>query len=179
MPVACAVSPHFTGTALPPSPAPNFTLTSDIGRSWTLAAQRGEVVALLFGFTHCTDTCPDTLARLSHALQRDHATAKTAEIAFVTVDPLRDRPAVMRKWIRQFSGAKIVGLTGSQAQIDRVEHLYHVWSKKIPGKRGSDDYDEEHSAFTFLIDRSGDERVVHSDDDSLRDFAADLRTLLQ
>lgn len=177
--VACARSAHFTGTAIPPSAAPNFTLISDTGRPWTLAAQRGEVVALFFGFTHCTDTCPDTLAKLAAALRRDGASARTGEIAFVTIDPERDRPAVMHKYIRRFSGAKIVGLTGTQAQIAGVEHLYGVWSQRIPGKNGSSDYDEEHSAYTFLIDRAGNERVVHSDDDSLRDFASDMRTLLK
>lgn len=174
---ALAATEHFTGAALPPTQAPDFTLTSDAGTPWTLSQQHGKVVALFFGFTHCTDTCPDTLAKLAKVMQQTGANAKDAEIAFVTIDPARDTPAVMHTYKRRFSGADIVGLTGSQAQIDAVMREYHVWTKKVPGK--GDDYDEDHTAFTFLIGRNGDERVVHNDDDPQRDYASDVRTLLQ
>lgn len=175
---AQAAAPRFTGTALPPAPAPNFTLTSDAGIPWTLAAQHGKVVALFFGFTHCTDTCPDTLGKLAAVLRRDRAGAN-AEIAFVTIDPQRDTPPVMHKYLRRWSGAPIVGLTGTPAQIAAVERSYNIYSKPVPDPHGGTDYDEEHSAFTFLIDREGNWRVIHSDDDSLRAYAADVRELLQ
>jgi protein SCO1 len=175
---AQAAAQRFTGVAVPPTAAPNFTLTSDTGAPWTLAAQHGKVVALFFGFTHCTDTCPATLAKLAAALNHDKAGAN-AEIAFVTIDPQRDTPAVMHAYIHRFSGARIVGLTGTPAQIESVERAYNVWSKPLPDPHGGTDYDEAHSAFTFLIDASGNERVVHNDDDAQRDYAADIRTLLQ
>jgi protein SCO1 len=159
--------------------APDFTLTSDNGTPWTLATQHGKAVALFFGFTHCSDTCPDTLAKLAASLRADGATAATAEIAFVTIDPQRDTPAAMHRYIQRFPGAPIVGLTGTPAQIAAVEHGYHIWSQKLPAKNGSNDYDEAHSAFTFLIDRNGNERMIHNDDDSQSDFAADLATLLR
>jgi protein SCO1 len=170
----------LTGCAHPGVSAPDFTLTSDTGTPWTLSAQHGKAVALFFGFTHCTDTCPDTLAKLGASLRAAHASAADAEIAFVTIDPQRDTPAVMHAYIKRFPGAPIVGLTGTPAQIAAVEHDYHVWSQKIPAKHGgSDNYDEAHSAFTFLIDRNGNQRMIHSDDDSQRDFTADLATLLR
>jgi protein SCO1 len=169
----------LTGCAHPGIPAPDFTLTSDNGAPWTLSAQRGKVVALFFGFTHCDDTCPDTLAKLAASLHKDGATPATAEVAFVTIDPQRDTPAVMHRYKQRFSGAQIVGLTGTPAQIASVENDYHVWSQKIAGKKGSDDYDEAHSAFTFLIDRNGNQRMIHNDDDPQRDFVADLATLLR
>ena len=175
---AQAAAQHFTGVALPASPAPNFTLTSDSGIPWTLAAQHGKVVALFFGFTHCTDTCPDTLAKLANVLHQDKAGTR-GEIAFVTIDPQRDTPAVLHKYIRRFSGAAIVGLTGTPAQIAAVEHAYNIWSKPVPDPHGGTDYDEEHSAFTFLIDRDGNWRVIHNDDDRQRDFSADVQELLQ
>lgn len=148
--------------------APDFTLTSDATTPWTLSAQHGKIVALFFGFTHCTDTCPDTLAKLAASLRADGANARQAEIAFVTVDPQRDTPAVMHAYIRRFPGAPIVGLTGTPAQIAAVKNRYHVWSQG-----------DVHSAFTFLIDRDGNQRMIHNDDDSQRDFAADLATLLR
>jgi protein SCO1/2 len=175
---ARAAAQHFTGVAVPPVAAPSFTLTSDTGAPWTLAAQHGKVVALFFGFTHCGDTCPATLAKLASVLRHD-ARGTNAEIAFVTIDPKRDTPAVMHAYIRRFSGATIVGLTGTPEQIASVERAYSVWSKPLADPYGGTNYDEAHSAFTFLIDRSGNERVVHNDDDAQRDYAADVRTLLQ
>ena len=171
-------APAFTGTALPPGPAPDFTLTSDAGAPWTLSYQHGTLVALSFGYTHCDDTCPDTLAKLSEALHRAGASAQNAEIAFVTVDAKRDRPSIMHAYLRRFSGARIVGLTGTPRQLHAVERAYHVWAERVANPRGSD-YDEEHSSVTFLIDRDGNERVVHDDDDPLHAFLADFRTLLQ
>jgi protein SCO1 len=166
----------LTGCAHPT--APDFTLTSDNGTPWTLSAQHGKVVALFFGFSHCTDTCPDTLAKLAASLRADNAAPGTAQIAFVTIDPQRDTPSVMHAYITHFPGAPVVGLTGTPAQIAAVENAYHVWSQKIPAAHG-DDYDEAHSAFTFLIDRNGDQRMIHNDDDPQRDFAADMATLLR
>jgi protein SCO1 len=170
---ACAKGPHFYGEALPTAPAPDFTLTSDDGMPWTLSQQHGKVVAIFFGFSHCADTCPDTLAKLAAAFHAAHA--QNAEVAFVTIDPERDTPAVLHAYKRRFSGAPIVGLTGTRAQIDAVERAYRVWSQRLPGKNG--DYDEAHSAFTFLIDRDGNERVIHSDDDPQREYAADMAKL--
>ena len=97
----------------------------------------------------------------------------------MTIDPQRDTPAVMHAYIQRFPAAPIVGLTGTPAQIAAVENVYHVWSKKMPGAHGDTDYDEAHSAFTFLIDRNGNQRMIHNDDDPQNDFAADLATLLR
>ena len=171
---------HFQGTALPVSQAPDFTLTSDSGGPWTLSAQHGETVALFFGYTHCPDTCPATLAKLAKAVDLQGANVSNAEIVFVTVDPQRDTPAAMKKYIAQFEGAKIIGLTGTTSQVGAVEHQYHVWAQRIPGNHsGKDDYDDAHSSVVYLIDRDGNQRVVHGDDDSLKSFAADVHTLVQ
>ncbi len=174
---AQAATQHFTGTALRPVPAPDFMLTSDSGAPWTLSAQHGRVVALFFGFTHCDDTCRDTLAKLSAVIRKLGPKGGQAEIAFVTIDPERDTPAVMHAYEQRFSGAKMIGLTGTRAQIDRVMQEYYVWAKKVPGK--GDDYDEQHSAFTYLIDRNGDERVIHNDTDSMSDYTFDIGLLLR
>lgn len=171
---------RFQGAALSPSQAPNFTLTDDSNGPWTLADQHGKTVALFFGYTHCPDTCPATLAKLTKAVESLGSKAEKVEIAFVTVDPHRDTPSTMKKYIGQFSGAKIVGLTGTSAQVSRVEHDYHVWAQRIPGNHtGTDDYDDSHSAVVYLIDRDGNQRVVHGDDDSLKAFSSDIQTLVQ
>jgi protein SCO1/2 len=177
---ATAASPHFRGSPLTAAPAPDFTLTSDVGTPWTLSAQHGKVVALFFGYTHCDDTCPDTLAKLAASLRAAGATPSDGEVAFVTVDPQRDTPSVMQSYIKRFSGGKIVGLTGSPAQIASVERAYHMYAQRVAThKDGATSYDEAHSSFTFLIDRRGEQRVIHDDSDSRASFTADLRTLLQ
>jgi protein SCO1/2 len=172
---ACSAS-HFEGSAVvPPSAAPAFTLTDQTGKLWNLADQRGKTVALFFGYTHCPDTCPATLAKLANAV-RDAKAGDKAVIAFVTVDPERDTPTVLGAFVKKFNGP-IVALTGTRAQIEATERSYHQWAQKIPGKHGNDDYDDSHSATIFLIDRTGNERVIHDPDDTVGSIATDIRTL--
>ncbi len=161
--------------------APDFTLRDDGGRAWTLSQQRGKVVLLTFGFTHCTDTCPATLAKLEHLTLGLGQESNQVEIAFVTVDPQRDAPAAMHRFlmrIAQPGGGRLVGLTGTPAQIGAVERAYHVWSQKIPGRHGYDDYDEAHTAVIYVIDARGRIRGLHDDDDSEQSLNAALRQVL-
>lgn len=153
----CALAACARGTA-----APDFTLTDQQAQPWSLSAQH-RVTALFFGYSHCPDTCPTTLAKLSKAL----AGIPNAQVAFVTVDPERDTPAVLKHYVTKFSGAPIVALTGSLGQIAATEAAYHVWSQKIPGRRGKYDYDESHLSYVFLIDRNGYQRGILHDEDSL------------
>jgi protein SCO1/2 len=146
--------------------APPFTLTDDAGQAWSLSDQRGSAVMLTFGFTHCADTCPATLAKLTHLAERQPS--QNVEIAFITVDPQRDSVAAMRRFVDRFrsGSARVVGLTGSAEQIDAVERRYHVWAQRIPGNHRGGGYDVSHSAVVFFIDPSGVMRSLHDDDDS-------------
>ncbi len=152
--------------------APDFTLTDQHGAPWTLSAQHGKAVALYFGFTHCPDTCPTTIAKLAKAI----GNSANAEIAFVTVDPQRDSPAVLNAFVHRFSGAPIVGLTGTPKQIAAVERAYHIWAQKIPGKRGNYDYDEAHISIVTFIDANGRERMIADQDDNVTTLASDIRS---
>lgn len=174
---ACSTRASFDGTALsPPRAAPAFTLTDERGEPWSLAAQRGRSIALYFGYTHCPDDCPLTLAKLSHAIADLGGGGRDAEIAFVTVDPARDTPAVLAAFLRHFHGARIAGLTGTSGAVAAVERAYHVWSHRIPGSSRSG-YQMAHTAPVFLIDAAGMLRVVHDDDDARSAFLHDLRAL--
>jgi protein SCO1 len=153
--------------------APDFTLTNDGGQPWTLSAQRGRLVLMTFGFTHCSDTCPATLAKLARLVETFGPQTREAEIAFVTVDPQRDTPSVMHAFVKRFSSDRIVGLTGTAAQIASVENAYHVWAQKVPGpahgsgkRANAYQYDEVHSAVIYFIDRNGAIRALRDDDDS-------------
>jgi protein SCO1/2 len=148
--------------------APDFTLTSSsTGQPWALSAQRGKTVLLTFGFTHCADTCPATLAKLAHLTRALGPPGREVEIAMVTVDPRRDTPPVLHAFVSRFDGP-IVGLTGAPPAVAQVEAAYHVWAQPVPGKggrrRGS--YDVAHTAAIYLIDAAGRIRGLHEDDDS-------------
>lgn len=140
--------------------APDFTLRDDTGVAWTLSQQRGEAVLLTFGFTHCTDTCPATLAKLMRSSNGLSGAARNVEVAFVTVDPVRDTAPVMHRFIGKFAPlgpARLVGLTGTPAAIEHVEAAYHVWS--APMKDGI-----AHSAVIFLIDPHGRIAAIRDDE---------------
>lgn len=155
--------------------APEISLTDQHGQPWALSAQRGTAFAVYFGFTHCADTCPATLAKLSSTL----AATPNAKVLFITVDPERDTPNVLDAYVRRFSGAPIIALTGSRKQIDAVESAYHMWSQKIPGKRGKGDYDEAHTSYIVLIDRNGVQRDLLHDDASVTKIAQAFAKVLQ
>jgi protein SCO1 len=161
--------------------APDFTLHDDGARAWTLSQQRGNVVLLTFGFTHCADTCPATLAKLEHLTERLGESSNAVEIAMVTVDPQRDTPPALHRFLARFAqagGGRLVGLTGTPAQIAGVERAYHVWSQKVPGRHARGDYDEAHTAVIFVIDARGRIRSLHDDDDSEQSLQAALRQVL-
>jgi protein SCO1 len=153
--------------------APNIQLTDDTGARWELAGQRGRAVVLTFGFTHCADTCPATIAKLTRLVDASRQ-GRSVEIAFVTVDPKRDTAPALHRFLSRFNDgpAHVTGLTGTPAQIDAVERAYHVWAQRLPG-RG--DYDEAHSAVIYFIDGGGRIRALQDDDDPDAVLSAALR----
>lgn len=142
--------------------APDFTLRDDAARTWTLAAQRGKVLLLTFGFTHCADTCPATLGKLTQLTRALGPRPHNAEIAFVTVDPARDTPLVLHRFLARFEpgSSRLVGLTGTPTQIAVVEAAYHVWSQRLPRNEYA------HTSVIFVIDPRGRIRALRDDSDS-------------
>lgn len=169
---------RFNGTPLGGIAAPNFTLTDQHDRAWQLAEQSGKTVVLFFGYTHCTDTCPVTLGKLAAARAALGAQRKNAEIIFITIDPARDTPAVMASYLAQrYPQTPIVGLTGSRAQIARVERAYHIWAAKLPGHNGN--YNEAHSSEIYVIGPHARERVLDDAGDSVAILTSDLKGVVQ
>jgi protein SCO1 len=170
---ACSThgSPPLHGTPLaPPRPASTFALTDQNGKTVSLAAMRGQAVALYFGFAHCRDTCPQTLALLGKARAAAHLSPKQMHIVMVTVDPKRDSPEVLRAFFRRV-GVDASGLTGSPAQLRAVYRAYGI--AVMPQQN-----DIVHTDVIFLIDANG--RIVETlaPESSLKDVAADLRNVL-
>jgi protein SCO1/2 len=127
-----------------------FTLVGDDGKPFGTDQLKGKPYALFFGFTHCPDVCPTTLARLVK-LRRDAGGDGAFDIVFVTVDPERDGPKEMAAYSNAF-GAPIIGLTGSAEQIAKVEKQFGIYAKKVPT---GDDYTMDHTATVLLFDRNG------------------------
>ena len=128
-----------------------FTLVGSDGQPFGTAQLKGKPYVLFFGFTHCPDTCPTTLARLVK-LRRASGGDGAFNIVFVTVDPERDGPKEMGAYSKAF-GAPIIGLTGSRQQIDQVKKEFGIFSEKVP--TGDGDYTVDHTATVLLFDRDG------------------------
>jgi protein SCO1 len=152
--------------------APDFTLRDDGGSAWTLSQQHGKTVVLTFGFTHCADTCPATVAKLVR-LAASSGAPQSVEIALVTVDPHRDSAQAMHRFVGRFSTPRepnVVGLTGSPQQIARVKAQYHIWSARLPHG------DIAHTAAIFFIDPAGRIAAVRDDADGDAALAHALAT---
>jgi protein SCO1/2 len=138
----------------PGAPAPSaiggpFTLTDQDGRKVTQDDFRGQPVLVFFGYTHCPDVCPTTLFEISEVMRKLGADAKVRG-AFVTVDPERDTPDLLKSYLSSFD-KRIGGLTGDRPAIDAMLRNYRVYSKKIPGE--GEGYSMDHSAIVYLMDR--------------------------
>jgi protein SCO1/2 len=162
------------GTALPsPRAVVPFTLTDQQGREFGNAALLGHGSLLFFGFTHCPDVCPTTLALMAQ-LQRDPALAALRMI-FVTVDPARDDPATMRAYVDAFGG-NMTGLRGEGPALDTL--LTNLGAVRVVQKLPGGDYTVDHSATLYYIDPRGALAAVFTPPFDSAKLAADLKTLL-
>jgi protein SCO1/2 len=126
-----------------------FRMITQDGKPVTEADFKGAPALLFFGYTHCPDVCPTTLFEISEILRKVGASKKVTAV-FVTVDPERDTPEVMKDYVSSFD-KRIVGLTGDRQAVDAMLKAYRVYSKKIPGT--GDDYSMDHSAIVYLMDK--------------------------
>ncbi len=137
-----------SGTWLPqPRALEEFTLTDESGRPLTLAGLAGRPALVFFGFTHCPDVCPTTLATLAQA--RKVARVKDLQVLLVSVDPARDTPETLEKYVHAFA-PDFRGATGTQETISSVSRDFGVAVQKVDLPNG--DYTMDHSAAVFLLD---------------------------
>lgn len=129
-----------------------FTLTGTDGKPFASSKLNGKPAAIFFGFTHCPDVCPTTLARLAR-LRRELGQGDDAlSIVFVSVDPERDTPAEVGNYMSLYD-TPVIGLTGTPAQIEQVKKQFGVYSRKVEQPGGS--YSVDHTASVILLDRNG------------------------
>lgn len=143
--------PQASSTALGTIGGP-FTLTGTDGQPFSSGKLNGKPAAVFFGFTHCPDVCPTTIARLAR-LRRDLGKGDEAlSIVFISVDPERDTPAELGNYMRLYD-TPVIGLTGTPGQIEQVKKQFGVFSRKVEQPGGS--YSVDHTASVILLDRNG------------------------
>lgn len=159
-------------------PRLEFTLdAAATGAPASAQSFRGKVVLLYFGYTHCPDVCPATLAKLAAATSALRPVrAAAVRILFVTVDPRRDTQALLRSYAVAF-GPQVVALRGTKRQIDALAARYRVtYGFGTPDAAG--DYDVRHSSAVFIFDRRGRARVLAEPAAATADLTAVLRDLV-
>lgn len=130
----------------------DFHLRDPAGRMRSRADFRGKVVILYFGYTFCSDVCPTDLTEITRALRQLGQPGRQVQPLFITLDPARDTPEVLRRYAASFH-PRLIALRGTEAETRRVAAAFKVAYRKVPRARGG--YDLEHAAFTFILDREG------------------------
>jgi protein SCO1/2 len=161
-----------TGTTL----GGDVRLTDHHGKPRSLADFRGKVVVLTFGFTHCPDVCPTTLADFASALKRLGPDAERVQVLFVTVDAARDTEEVLRQYVPAFHPS-FLGLRGDAAATAKVTKDYGIHSSVRAGKT-PESYTVDHSAQSMVLDPQGRLRLVIGHGLAPEKIASDLRLLL-
>ena len=159
----------------PPRRAPDLSLRGSNGAELNLNRYRGKVVLLAFGFTHCTEVCPVTLAVLAQARKKLGAAGNEMQVVYVTVDPERDDAERMRKYLSSFD-ATFIGGTGMPGQLAAVRKNYGIVANKVASAGG---YSVDHSSSVYMIDREGKLRAMMPYGRSSDDYVHDVKLLLK
>ncbi len=154
-----------------------FTLTGSHGETVTDRDLRGRFALIYFGYTFCPDVCPTTLNTLATALGAMGPEANRITPVFITVDPQRDTPAVLRSYVAAFS-PRLRGFTGTPAQIAAVEREYRVYAARHVTGPGPGDYTMDHTSLIYLMDPQGRFVTVIRADQTPAEMAADIQSHL-
>lgn len=146
------------------------------GKQRTLADWKGRVVVVFFGYTQCPDVCPTTMAELAQVRQLLGADGDRLQTVFVTIDPERDTPEILKAYVANF-GPGVTALRGSPEQTAAVAKEFKVFYAKVPGKTPGS-YTMDHSAASFVFDPAGRVRLFVPYGGDPKVLAADLKQLL-
>jgi protein SCO1 len=152
-----------------------FQLVDQSGQPVTDKSLKGKPTIIFFGFTHCPDVCPTALFEMSEILRAMGNDAKRVNAFFVSVDPERDTPQIMKDYLSSFD-PNLKGLTGSPEATAEIVSGYRVYAKKVPLKDG--DYTMDHTALIYLMDRDGRFVAPFNIKRKPEEAAADLRRYL-
>jgi len=155
----------------------DFQLFDFNGTQRQLADFRGKVVAVFFGYTHCPDVCPTTLSELASARKKLGADAGKVQVLFITADPERDTPDVLKQYVTAFDPT-FLALRGTPEQTAKVAKAFKVIIQKNAGA-DANNYSVDHSSGTYVYDTTGRLRLYMSYGQSAELFAHDIAQLLK
>jgi protein SCO1/2 len=170
-----SINVRSVGQALVGGP---FTLTDHTGKRVTDQDFRGKFVLMFFGFTNCPDVCPTALQVMAAALDKLGRNAERITPVLVSVDPEHDTPSVLAAYVASFH-PRLVGLTGSQSEIDAIAKAYRVYVKKVPDPKSTAGYTMDHSSIIYVVGPDGSYRMHFTHATSPDAMADRLAGLLQ
>ena len=175
---SCDSKPAFTNLDLTGNTqfGSDFSLPDTAGKTLTMADFKGKAVVLFFGYTHCPDVCPTTLAELSQALQKLGDDGKRVQVLMITVDPARDTAPLLGQYVSAFNPTFVGLRPADDAQLVKVTKDFRVYYAKVPGKAG--DYTMDHTAASYVFDPQGRLRLFARDGQGAESWVHDLKILL-
>jgi protein SCO1 len=161
-----------------PSIGGDFDLIDHDGHRVNRATYAGRFVLLFFGFTHCRVVCPRALARISTALERLGELTEQIQPLYVSVDPERDTPAVMKAFLGEHF-PRFTGLTGEKHHVDAMKKHFRVFAEKADDPADPNGYAMPHTALTYMLDPAGDYLAHFPDTIEAQELAARIRTAIE
>ena len=155
----------------------DFRLSDHTGKPRSMADFHGKVVTIFFGFTHCPDVCPTTLSDMRQVMEKLGPDAGRVQVLFVTVDPKRDTPEVLAKYVPAFHPT-FIGLYGDAEATARTAKDFKIYFREQSGKT-PESYSVDHTAGTLVFDPQGRLRLFHSYGMNPDLIASDIKTLLK
>jgi protein SCO1/2 len=175
--LGCDRGPSFRSTDITGADfGKDLQLVDHNGQPRSLGDFRGKVIVVFFGFTHCPDVCPTTLAELARALEKLGADGDRVQVLMVTVDPERDTPQVLKQYVTALD-PRFLGLTGDADAIARTAREFKVFYQKSPGAT-PEAYSVDHSSGSYVFDPQGRLRLLVSYGQGADVFAHDIAQLL-
>jgi protein SCO1/2 len=168
---------HGTSYGEPYPTAPQIELKKSNGETFRLSDQKGKIVLLFFGYTSCPDVCPTTLAELKQVMDGLGNKAEQVQVVFISVDPERDTPENIQKYVGHFN-PNFIGLSGSSAELENIWKKYGVFRERVESDSAFG-YIINHTARTYLIDADGNLRLSYGFQTPVENIVSDLEILLK
>jgi protein SCO1 len=156
--------------------AKDFSMSDFNGKQRTLADFRGKAVVVFFGYTQCPDVCPTTMAEMAAVMKQLGPEADKVQVLFVTLDPERDTPELLAKYVPAFD-PRFLGLVGDKAATEKIAKDFKVFYQKVPGKQPGA-YTMDHTAGSYVFDPQGRIRLFVRHGQGPEPIAHDLKILL-
>ena len=156
--------------------AQTLNLTDHNGKPRTLVDFKGKVIAVFFGYTHCPDVCPTTMADMKQVMKLLGSHADELQVLFVTLDPERDTKEVLAQFVPAFD-KRFIGMYGTKAEIEKATADFKIFASKVENS-GRSGYTIDHSAGVYLFDKSGKIKLYVAYGEKPAVIAADIKKLL-